>query len=159
MHSDFENFLQDAEDHYLQPGEIAQFKQHISAMEQRLDTYEVLRNKELNIWQPVAEKFQALYPAESSQRQQKALEHWIAALRYSAMAMLLNNPTFLQRRLLEWLTDIVQAHQLNDLELQLSQLLESHLKDCLSESQWALIEPYFAQAQQILVGTELVTSA
>jgi hypothetical protein len=159
MHSDFERFLQDAEDHYLQPSEIADFKQHVNSLKQRLQTYEQLRDQELTIWQPVAEQLQALCPNESSQRQEKALEHWIAALRYGAMAMLLNNPGFLQHHLLEWLTDIVQAHQLTDLEHQLSQLLETRLKEVLSDAQFLLMQPYLNQAQNNLVGTPLVTAA
>ncbi|MGF1604642.1 MAG: phycobilisome protein [Thermosynechococcaceae cyanobacterium] len=156
MHSDFERFLLDAEDHFLQGSEIADFKQHVTSLAQRLQTYELLRDQELKIWQPIAD--QLAQSGENSQKQEKALQHWIAALRYGAMAMLLNNPEFLQHRLLEWLTDIVQAHQLVELEHQLSQLLEASLKDILSAQQWALMQPYLIQTQQILVGTELVTA-
>ena len=132
MHSDFQRFLQDAEDHYLQGSEIADFKQHVSSLEQRLQTYKLLRNQELEIWQPIADQLQAACPDESAERIEKALQHWIAALRYGAMAMLMNNPEFLQHRLLEWLTDIVQAHQLHNLEHQLSERLEARLKETLS---------------------------
>lgn len=155
MHSDFERFLQDAEDHYLQGSEIADFKQHVSSLAQRLQTYELLRDQELEIWQPIADQ---LTSSDSPRQQEKALQNWMAALRYGAMAMLLNNPEFLKHRLLEWLTDIVKAHQLHDLEHQLSQLLEARLQDVLSEQQWALMQPYLIQTQQILVNTELVTA-
>jgi hypothetical protein len=158
MHSDFQRFLQDAEDHYLQNTEIADFKQHVNALEQRLQTYEVLRDQELAIWQPIADQLEAACPGAGAQRQEKALQHWIAALRYGAMAMLTNNPEFLQHRLLEWLTDVVKAHQLADLEYQISQLLKARLQEVLSAHQWTLIEPYLTQTQQILVGTELVTA-
>lgn len=158
MHSDFQRFLQDAEDHYLQQAEIAEFKQHVSTLEQRLQIYELLRDQELEIWQPVADQLAETYPNESNQRQEKALQHWISALRYGAMAMLMNKPEFLQYRLLEWLTDVVQAHQLVDLEYQLSLMLEARLKEVLSAQQWNLIKPYFVQTQQILMGTELVTA-
>ncbi|MGB7416078.1 MAG: phycobilisome protein [Thermosynechococcaceae cyanobacterium] len=157
MHTDFERFLLDAEDHFLQGSEMADFKQHVSSLAQRLETYELLRDQEPKIWQPIAD--QLAQSGESPQKQEKALEHWIAALRYGAMAMLLNDPAFLQYRLLEWLTDIVQAHQLVDLEHQLSQLLEARLKDILSAQQWALMQPYLTQTHQILVGTALVTAA
>ncbi len=158
MHSDFQQFLQDAEDHYLQNAEIAEFKQHVSTLEQRLQTYELLRENELEIWQPVADQLSETCPNESNQRQEKVLQHWISALRYGAMAMLMNRPEFLKYRLLEWLTDVVQAHQLVDLEYQLSQLLEARLKEILTAQQWNLIQPYFVQTQQILMGTEHITA-
>lgn len=156
MHSDFERFLQDAEDHYLQHAEIAEFKQHVSTLALRLETYERLRDQELEIWQPIADQIAS--SGDSPQRQEKILEQWIAVLRYSAMAMLLNNPEFLQYRLLEWLTGIVQAHQLTDSGHQLSQLLETRLQDVLSIPQWDLIAPYLAQAQHTLASTEAVTA-
>ncbi|MEO0375923.1 MAG: phycobilisome protein [Cyanobacteria bacterium P01_A01_bin.17] len=158
MHSDFQRFLQDAEDHYLTNAEITDFKQHVSALEQRLQTYELLRDKEQEIWQPIADQLEATCPNDNAHRQEKALQHWISALRYGAMAMLSNNPEFLRHRLLEWLTDAVQAHQLADLEYQLSQLLEARLKEVLSAHQWTLIQPYLTQTQQILVGNNLVTA-
>ncbi|MGF1602019.1 MAG: phycobilisome protein [Thermosynechococcaceae cyanobacterium] len=157
MQSDFERFLQDAEDHYLQRSEIVEFQQQVSGLKQRLQTYEYLRDRELEIWQPIAEQLQATCPEESPQQLEKALEHWIAILRCSAMAMLLNDPKFLQNRLLEWLTDIVQAHQINALVDQLSQRLELRLKQVLSEPQWNLIQPYLAQTRRTLLGTESLT--
>ncbi|MGB7416641.1 MAG: phycobilisome protein [Thermosynechococcaceae cyanobacterium] len=154
MQSDFERFLRDAEDHYLQKSDIAEFKQQVSDLDQRLQTYEYLRDQELKIWQPIADQLQASCPEESPQQLEQALQHWIAALRSGAMAMLLNDPEFLQHRLLEWLTDIAQAHQINALVDQLGQLLEIRLKKMLSEPQWLLIQPYLNQAQQSLLGTE-----
>ena len=71
-------------------------------------------------------------------------------MRYCAMAMLLNNPEYLQRSVLEWLTDMVQAHQMQSVESTIYDLLLSQLQKMLSRQQFASIEPFLEQSKAIL---------
>ncbi|GFE70530.1 phycobilisome protein [Chroococcus sp. FPU101] len=157
MQTDFEDFFHRSEHHYLQKSEILLFRQHIGILRQRLATYEALRNKELEIFQGVADQLEEACPTESTKQIGKALKHWILIMRYCAFAMLLNNPEFLQHRLLEWLTDIVKAHQIQILEQTLYELLSDQLTQKLPPRQNELIKPFLQQAQQTLL-TETIPS-
>ena len=153
MHSDIEVLLYEAEEHYLQPPEIKLFKHHVASLAQRLETYECLRDREIEIFQTVADQLLEAFPQENPQLLERALKHWLSVMRYSAMAMLLSNPEFLQRRLLEWLTDLVQAHQMESIETKLYEFLLSRLVEVLSQEQLALVQPYLEQAQKTLLAS------
>lgn len=153
MYPEIKTLLYEAEHHYLQPKEIETFKAHVLSLADRLQTYEWLRENELAIFQPIAEELVAAFPLEKQTSLERALKHWLSVLRYCAMAMLLNNPEFLQRRLLEWLTDIVQVHQTQAIEMTIYQLLQDRLLEFLSSKHFALLQPYLTQAESTLLGT------
>jgi len=151
MHPQIKTLLYEAEEHYLKPEEIETFKHHASSLAQRLETYELLREQEVAIFQPVADQLLEVFPQEKQETLERALKHWLSVLRYCTMAMLLNNQEFLQRRLLEWLTDLVQVHQTQAIEMTLYQLLQAHLKQILSDQQLALVQPFLDQAETTLL--------
>lgn len=155
MQPEIKTLLYEAEDHYLKPEEIESFQHYASSFAQRLETYELLRDAELAIFQPVADQLLEAFP-QKQQEIELALKHWLSVLRYCAMAMLMNNPEFLQRRLLEWLVDLVQVHQMQAIEIELYQLLQAQLQEQLSD-QNLVIQPFLAQAEDTLLGrTNLV---
>lgn len=153
MHPEIKTLLYEAQDHYLKPEEIETFKHYASSLAQRLETYELLRDQEVAIFQPVADQLLEAFPHEKQETLARALKHWLSVLRYCAMSMLLNNQEFLQRRLLEWLTDLMQAHQTQAIEMTIYQLLQAHLKKLLSDQQLALVQPFLEQAEDTLLGT------
>ena len=150
MHPDIKTLVYEAEDHYLKLAELKIFKDSITSLVVRLETYKLLRDREIDIFQPVADALVDRFSEESQETLERALKHWLSVVRYCAMAMLLNNPEFLQRRILEWLTDIVQAHQIQEMEKHLYQLLKAGLQENLTERQWALLEPFLSQAEMTL---------
>ena len=156
MQSDIKRLLHLAEDHYLKRLEVTAFRINAGNLAKRLEVYELLRDREIDIFQPIADKLSTTYSQESPQLIEKALKHWLSTMRYCAMAMLLNNPEYLQRGILEWLTDMVQAHQMQSIEKTLCSLLFSRLKTLLSSEQFALIQPFLEQSQAIL--DEKITS-
>lgn len=154
MQSDIKAILYKAEDHYLQKTEIKDFQNSVASLAQRLETYKCLRDKEIKIFQPIAEELVRAYPEQNPKLLEKALKHWLAIMRYSAMAMLLNNPEYLQRQILDWLKEIVQAHQMQSLENSIYDLLLSRLEKVLSQKQLLLIHPFLGQAQTTLLGEQ-----
>lgn len=151
MYSDAEMILHSAEDHYLQASEIETFKTEMVAFKQRLETYEYLREQEIALFQPVADQLLEAFPNEDPKRLERVLKDWIAVMRYCAMAMLLNNPEFLSYRLLEWLTDIVQAHEMEAIAAYLYESLQANLQTLLSVQQLTAINPFLEQAQTTLL--------
>lgn len=159
MHPDLQTLLYKAEEHYLEATEIKLFRHHMASLSQRLATYEILRDQELAIFQPIADQLQQAFPQEPTQLLEQCLKQWINILRYAAMAMLLNNPEFMQWRLLEWLTELVQAHQMQSIEAKLCQLLQIRLKELLLPEQQCLIQPLIDQAQTTLLGSPVLYEA
>ncbi len=153
MHPEIKALLYEAEENYLKPEEIETFKHYASSLAQRLETYELLRDQEVAIFQPIADQLLKTFPQEKQETLERSLKHWLSVLCYCAMAMLLNNQEFFRRRLLEWLTDLVQAHQTQAIEITLCQLLQVHLKELLSDQQLALVQPFLNQAENTLLGT------
>ncbi|BAC09852.1 phycobilisome protein [Thermosynechococcus vestitus] len=158
MHTELMNLYYKAEENYLSNVDIKVFRHHIESLQQRLSTYEFLRDHEIEIFQPVADALQKQYPTETPQTLEQVLRQAIALLRYAAMAMLLNNPEFLQHRLLEWLTEVVKAHQTQTLWRSCHELLSDRLKEMLTDAQQDLILPLLDQAQATLVGLPAVVS-
>ena len=150
MHPEIKTLLYEAEDHYLKPEEIDSFKYHASSLAQRLETYELLRDAELAIFQPVADQLLEAFPQQQQESLKLALKHWLSVLRYSAMAMLMDNPEFLQLRLLESLTERVQVHQMQAIETTLYKLLQAQMKEQLSDQNLALVQPFLTQAENAL---------
>ena len=140
-----------AEDSYLQDSDLQYFEASMVNLESRLALYEMLRDIEDKLFQRLALSLREDYPDTAPAKLQLALKHWILVLRYCAMAMLLGDSEFLKYRLLEWLTDVVSAHELQDIEGSLYQMLKRRLKKFLSAEELDLLNPYLSLAQEILL--------
>lgn len=153
MYPEIKTLLTEAEQHYLQPEEIETFKHHVLSISTRLEAYELVRDNELSIFQPIADQLLATFPQDAPENLERGLKNWLSVMRYCGMAMLLNNPEFIQRRLLEWLTDMVQVHQTQGIDMTIYQLLQIRLPEFLSSEHLALVQPFLAQAEETLLGT------
>ncbi|MDF0556624.1 phycobilisome protein [Kamptonema sp. UHCC 0994] len=151
MHPEIEALLDHAETRFLKNEELATFKRYAATLAQRLKVYEFLRDKEVAIFQPIANQLQEIFPQEKQENLERSITHWVLALRHCAMAMLLNDSVFLQERLLGWLSGIVQAHQSQEIEATIWKLLQARLKELLSEQAIAILQPFLDQASTILV--------
>jgi hypothetical protein len=151
MQTDFQELFYAAEDHYLQPAEIATFKHQVDSLKERLATYKWLRNQEISLFQPIADGLLRDFPQQNPKLIERALKHWIAVMRYGSMAMLLNNPDYFQHRLLEWLTDVVHAHEMVAVEQRLYERLQDSLYEMLPQEQWQLLKPFLSQAHHTLL--------
>ncbi|MGK7909489.1 MAG: phycobilisome protein [Synechococcus sp.] len=140
-----------AQDNYLKDSDLDFFETSVENLETRLNLYRQLRESEEKIFQRVALSLREEYPKESPQRLQQALKHWILVLRYCSMAMLIDSPDFLKYRLLEWLPEVIVAHNLQDVEGSLFQLLKRRLKKFLSSEEIELLNPYLMLAKETLL--------
>jgi Phycobilisome protein. len=151
MHPEIEALLDQAENRFLKAEELTAFKRQAATLSQRLKIYEFLREKEESIFQPVANQLEETFPDEKQETLERSLKHWLLVLRYCAMAMLLNDQAFLEQRLLDWLSGIVEAHQTQKIEATICNLLQSRLKELLSEQARAILQPFLDQAQSIII--------
>ncbi|MDJ0843946.1 phycobilisome protein [Crocosphaera sp.] len=154
MQKDFEILFYQAEDHYLSSSDLNTLKNSANSLKERLKIYKLLRDQEVPIFQFIADNLVESFPSENSQHLEKGLKHWISVMRYAAMAMLLNNPDYFRHRLLEWLTDIVQAQDMVTIETHIFENLKQGLEEMLSSEQMLLLNPFLEQAKVTLLETK-----
>jgi hypothetical protein len=159
MNQEFQALINAAEDHYLPSQELYPLKQQVDTLGQRLEAYELLRDREVEVFQAVADQLQSAFPNLDERRLNRALEDGLAMLRYAAMAMLQQNPEYLQRRWLEDLGDRVQAYELVAVELAMLQLIQTHLSKRIAVVPMSLIQPYLDQVQRRLAAVSATVSA
>lgn len=154
MYPELQALIHEAEFQYLQAEDLGQLSDHVSSLQDRLATYKIIRDQEIEMFQTVADKLLEIFPQQNPQQIETAIKHWLLVIRYCAMAMLLNNPEFLERRLLEWFTDIVKAHEVENIENSLYSILQAQLLENLSETQIDCLQPFLEQARNALINTE-----
>jgi hypothetical protein len=154
MHKDFQDLLYIAEKRYLQKTQLKTLTGHLDTLKVRLATYKKIRDQEIPIFQEVVDKLLLTASDIPPETIEQVLKHWLAVMRYATMAMLLNNPEFLQRRILEWLTPQIKAHQIEAIETKFYQALVTKIKETLTQEQFALMQPFLSQAQTTLLGAE-----
>lgn len=147
MYPELQALIHESEHQYLQQADLEKLAQEVSTLRQRLAVYRVLRDQEIPIFQSVADELLEKLPQEKTGKIETCVRHWLLVTRYSAMAMLLNNPEFLERRLLEWLTDIAQAHEYDVISENLHSLLLKKLDEVLEDEGINYIKPFLDQAQ------------
>lgn len=151
MHEELSNLLVQAESRYLKAEELLEFKNYAATLAQRLKIYEFLRDREVAIFQPIAEQLQNTLPQEKQDRLEQCLQQWILTLRHCAMAMLLNDPDYLQQRLLDWLAGLVKTHQTQQVESIIYELLIERLNELLSPKAMVFLQPFFDQVRVSLL--------
>ena len=157
MQSDLKAILYEAETNYLPAPQLEQFKANMASLAQRLETYQLLRDREIEIFQPIALELDQTYARENPELIEKALKHWIAVMRYGAMAMLLNNPEYLHNGILDWLGQIVKVRQIQPLENSIYELLLARLEKTLSSQQFGLMQPFLEQIKASLIAEKIAT--
>lgn len=156
MYPELEAIIHQGEDKYLADEDLEGFSSHISSLTERLEVYELIRDNEISIFQEIADQLQEKFPDENNNNIEKCLKHWLLTMRYCAMAMLLNNPEFLEHRLLEWLSDIVKVYDSESIDFTLFSLLSKELKNLLSESQLNCLNPFLEKVKNTLLNTEVL---
>ncbi|MDJ0661438.1 MAG: phycobilisome protein [Crocosphaera sp.] len=154
MQKDFELLFYEAEDHYLPSSDLNLLKNSANSLKKRLEIYRVLRDQEVPIFQFIADNLVESFPDENTKCLEKGLKHWMSVMRYAAMAMLLNNPDYFRHRILEWLTDIIQAQEMVTIETHIFENLKQGLEEMLSSEQMELLNPFLEQAKITLLETK-----
>jgi hypothetical protein len=154
MDTALQSLIYAADDHYLSDADLDRFNKDAKALGDRIEAYEYLRDRELSILQPAADYLTEEFLGAEPKLLERAVLHWLSILRYASMAMLQNNSEYLNRRILEWLPDLIEVYQLRDIELALYKLIQAQLKSSLSTEQLALIKPYLEDAYAVLLNAK-----
>lgn len=151
MHPELLSLLETAEQRYLQPKEVELYRRHAASLNRRLQTYEFLREEETKIFQGVADRLVAALPNESQENLERCLKYWLLIFRYSATAMLLNDPSYLQTRLEDWLKGLLETYETHNIDVKLYELLMADLKQTLPKEHIRLFEPIFQKVPEMVI--------
>ena len=146
-----QELISQAQDRYLASDELGLMESYVSSLPDRLSLYKQIRDREINILQAVADQVQTELPSVTDEELETGIKNLILVMRYSSMAMLLNDENFLKQRLLNWLEGIMSMRDMRRLNETLYKLLNQGLRQQLSPAQLALIQPLITAAQVTLI--------
>lgn len=150
MHPHIEALFDDAESRYLKPEELNVLSQYVKSLPTRLNTYRTLRDCELEVMQQVADRLQVELAQEKIEHLERALKNALLILRYCAMGMLLNDQSFVQERLMGWLSGTMRFYNSKAINTVLYRLLNQYLMEVLGSQPMQLLTPYLTLAQTLL---------
>ncbi len=162
MPSPIEAVLDEAENRYLKPEELKDVATYVMSLPDRADAYRAVRDHELTVMQQVADQLQAEMPRAATAAIEHSLKNGILVLRYCAMSMLLDDETFVQTRLLNWLSESIQTQDVGAIDAALYPLMIENLTQTLTSKQLTFLEPLLTLAQNALLQsaeTEMLTVA
>lgn len=151
MHSNIEAIFDEAENRYLKTEELGLINQYVDSLPARLDTYRTLRDRELEVMQQVADQLQAAMPQEKVENLERCIKTALLTLRYCAMAMLLNDESFVRERLLSWVCETAGTYQTQTIDATLYRLLNQHLAKTLTSVQMGLFAPMLKLAETAIL--------
>ncbi len=151
MHKQIEALFEDAESRYLMPEELNVLSQYVDSVPNRLDVYCTLRDHEIQIMQPIADQLQAEFPQVPVDKLERSIKNGLLALRYCAMAMLLNDESFVRDRIRGWLDQTSKVYDTQAIDASLYRQLSQQLSQRLPPQQAALIQPLVKVVQDLLV--------
>lgn len=151
MHPQIEAIFDQAESRYLNPEELNLINEYVDSLPERLETYRTVRDRELELMQQVADQVQAAMPQEKIENLERSIKNALLLLRYCSMGMLLNDESFVQERLLNWLRGTMSVYNTQAIDTTLYRLLNQRLSQTLSPNQMSLLTPFLSMAQNTLL--------
>ena len=146
-----QELINQAQDRYLITDELDLMESYISSLPDRLKLYKLIRDREINILQEVADQVPKEIPNVTVEDLEMGIKNLILVLRYCSMAMLLNDENFLKQRLLNWLEGIMSMRDMRRLNETLYKLLNQGLRQQFSPTQLAMFQPLITAAQVTLI--------
>ncbi len=142
-----ETLFHDAESRYLKPDGVAEVTQYISSLKERTSLYRTIRDQEITWMQPIADELEEYFPTEQVVRLENSLRNSMLSLRHCSMAMLTDDPTYLDVHFLNWFQESIKIHGTLDLDSHLHSALRKQLSQVLSTSQMRILMPFLRQIE------------
>ncbi|MBE9009805.1 phycobilisome protein [Pseudanabaenaceae cyanobacterium LEGE 13415] len=150
MQSPIDGIFDEAENCYLKPEELQAIGHYVVSIAERMSAYRALRDRELELIQQAADQLELEMPGVETAVLERAIKNGMLTLRHCGMAMLLNDPNFVQKRLLNWLKDSIELHQAQGADAAFFGLMKQQLQQSLNAQQMALLEPFLTQVETVI---------
>jgi hypothetical protein len=147
MNPQIEAAFDDAENRYLKPDEIGLISQYTRSIPARLETYQSLRDHEMEIMQWVADQLQAEMPIEPVENLERSLKNALLMLRCCGMAMLTNDQGLIRDRFLVWAGSMTTVYESQLVDSTLYGLMNHRLNQVLGMERMSFLTPMLTFAQ------------
>jgi hypothetical protein len=151
MNPQIQTLFDQAEHRYLTPEELGAINQYVDSLPERLNAYRNLRDQELTVMQQVADQLQLKLPQEKNKTLERSIKNALLMLRCCGMAMLLEDESYVQERLVDWVSQTMRVYNTTAIDTLLYQLLNQQLNRALPPKQMNLLNPLLIMAQTALV--------
>lgn len=151
MDTKIQDLIEQAQERYLKSDELGLLETYVRSLPERLKLYQLLRDRELDMLQSVADQIEREVPSTELVDIESGIKNLLLVMRYCAMSMLLNDENFLKQRLLKWLEQVMAQRDMRRLNEALYKLLNQVLRQELSPSQLSLLQPLITAAQVTLI--------
>lgn len=148
------NLSIEADGRYATSEELDFFKIYFDSFNLRLSAYQKIHKFESEIIQKIQSIIQSNHSKVFMRGSTNVTQKWrldtVRVLRYSAMALLINDPDYLKERLLIWFSTILQALQVQDLTQLTYQAMAEVIVNYLTPEEQALFLPLIELNLKIL---------
>lgn len=151
MDTNIKDLIEQAQDRYLKSDELGLLNDYVQSLPERLKLYQLLRDREIDILQKVADQTEIELPKTATVEIEHGIKNLILVLRYCAMGMLLNDENFIKQRLLRWLEQVMALQDMKQINEILYKQLNQVLRQELKASQLSLLQPLITTAQVTLI--------
>lgn len=142
-----EALFHDAEICYLKSDEIVEVSQYMSSLKERTRLYRTIRDEEITWMQPIADELEQCFPTEQIDRLENSLRNAMLSMRHCAMAMLMDDPTYLEVHFLTWFQESIEIHGTSDLDNHIHSALRKQISQVLNASQMSLLTPFLHEIE------------
>ncbi len=147
MNPVIESLFHDAESCYLKSEGVAEVSQYMTSLKERTRLYRTIRDEEITWMQPIADDLEQCFPTEQLDRLETSLRNAMLSLRHCAMAMLMDDPTYLKVHFLTWFQESIKIHDTLDLDSHIHSGLREQLSQVLNTSQMRLLTPFLSEIE------------
>ncbi len=137
-----ETLFHEAENRYLKPEATAEVSHYMASLKERTGLYRTLRDQEIAWMQPIADDLEQTFPSEQVTRLENSLRHAMLSLRHCAMAMLMDDPTYLDLRFLGWFKESMEIHGTLEIDSHLHTAMRRQLSTSLNTQQFRILTPF-----------------
>ncbi len=111
INSKLQELINENEGRYLSSGDMQSMKRYLQTFAERVKCYEILREKGDLLVRHALKKFMSLHPDIMQKHGQRCYYDMTQVMRYSALAILKDDPRFFNDALVLWQVNILTAYQ------------------------------------------------
>jgi hypothetical protein len=145
MFTNLERLSVEVDGRYATSEELDFLKSYFQTFKYRISAYQKIQKNESAIMNQIQENLEKMNPNIFIQGSVNLKSKWrsdtIRVLRYSAMALLIDDPEYLRQRLLIWFSTILQAFKVKDLTQLTCQTMSDVIKNYLTPEENNLFLP------------------
>jgi hypothetical protein len=154
MLSQFDRFSLEVDGRYATDAELQFIADYIQSFDLRVQTYQKLQELELTIVQQTYTKVRSIEPSLFDRGRQDISKKWkqdtIRALRYTAVAVLVDDPDTFRERFLLWFQTIMRAFGAQRGCHITYRVLQEVIKQHLTDAQASLVHPILELSRHYL---------